>query len=97
MDYSRAIVKIKGTPIPGLTNREFRILEELMNADGKILSRRDLLMKVWGYDKSQTDDISTRTVDVHIVRLRSKIKTALRSKSYTVIATVPLRGYKLNF
>lgn len=96
LDYSRATVKIKGMVIPDLTHREFRILEELLDADGKIMSRADLLEKVWKYDKSLVADLNTRTVDVHIVRLRSKIKKALRSKGYEVISTVPLRGYKLN-
>lgn len=97
LDYSRAVVEVNGKSIPSLTHREFRILEELKSARGRILSRGDLMKSVWGYDADQLRDLKTRTLDVHIVRLRSKIKRALRgSRQIEVIKTVPLRGYKLN-
>lgn len=51
-----------------LTPTEFRLLETLMERRGRVQSRRQLLQSVWGV----TADITTRTVDMHIQRLRTK-------------------------
>ena len=53
-----------------LTRTEFRLLLELAAADGRVLSREDLLEKVWGYDYFGDG----RLVDVHVRRLRTKIE-----------------------
>ncbi|SDN85282.1 two-component system, OmpR family, phosphate regulon response regulator PhoB [Desulfonauticus submarinus] len=69
-----------------LTSTEFKLLTELIVADGKVLSREQLLSRVWGYDFEGY----ARTVDTHIRRLRKKMG------SYAdVIETVRGMGYKL--
>jgi two-component system phosphate regulon response regulator PhoB len=52
----------------GLTPTEFRLLETLMERRGRVQSRRQLLEAAWGV----TASITTRTVDMHVQRLRSK-------------------------
>lgn len=68
-----------------LTNQESALLKSLMDNQGKTVSRQELLQDAWGYKSAGI----TRTVDVHIQRLRKKIGTKF-------IDTVYKGGYKLN-
>lgn len=86
MDISRHEVKVKGKEIE-LTAKEFGLLEELLRNNGRVLTRDTLLNNVWGYDYFG----NTRTVDVHIRRLREKIPLLEKS-----IITVKQLGYKLS-
>ena len=52
-----------------LTRKEFELLALLAANEGEILSREELMMRIWGYSM----EIRTRTLDVHIRRLRAKI------------------------
>jgi len=52
-----------------LTKKEFEILRLLLENQGKVFSREEILMTVWGHDVIVTD----RTVDVNITRLRTKL------------------------
>ena len=54
-----------------LTRKEYELLALLVQNAGDIVSREDLLMRVWGYNSQ----IRTRTLDVHIRRLRKKLGT----------------------
>ena len=72
-----------------LTSTEFRLLIDLASMDGKVLSREDLLERVWGYDYFG----DSRLVDVHIRRLRMKIEPDAGNPTYLV--TVRGAGYKL--
>jgi len=72
-----------------LTSTEFRLLTDLALANGKVLSREDLLERVWGYDYFG----DSRLVDVHIRRLRTKIEPDPANPAYLV--TVRGAGYKL--
>lgn len=54
-----------------ITGKEFELLKILWSARGKVLSREEILERVWGIDKAA--DIDTRTVDQHVARLRSKL------------------------
>ncbi|MEJ2048395.1 MAG: response regulator [Calditrichota bacterium] len=69
-----------------LTPTEYKLLEALINVKGRVLSRDDLLDIVWGMDYYG----ETRTVDVHIKRLRDKL-----GKCAKVIETVKGTGYRL--
>ena len=68
-----------------LTNREFELLEVLINNRNLALSREKLLDLAWGYDYYG----DTRTVDVHITKLRKKLKLE------DTIKTVYKHGYRL--
>jgi DNA-binding response OmpR family regulator len=71
------------------TRTEFRLLCELANNSGKVLSREQLLERVWGYDYFGDG----RLVDVHVRRLRTKIEPDPASPQF--ILTVRGMGYKL--
>ena len=68
---------------------EFKLLEFLMSAPGRVFSREQLLDGVWGHDNY----VDERTVDVHIGRLR---RTICRGKELDPIRTVRGAGYSLN-
>jgi DNA-binding response OmpR family regulator len=72
-----------------LTSTEFKLICDLASADGKVVTREDLLERVWGYDYFG----DTRLVDVHIRRLRTKIEPDPANPTYLV--TVRGTGYKL--
>jgi two-component system phosphate regulon response regulator PhoB len=88
LDRSTLSVKRAGVPV-SLTTTEFRLLEYMMRAPGKVFNRNELLDGVWGQD-SEIDD---RTVDVHIGRLRKALMAASEDDP---IRTVRSNGYSLN-
>jgi two-component system phosphate regulon response regulator PhoB len=81
-DY-RALVD--GKPLV-LTVTEFRLLEDLVRARGRIRTREILLSEVWGYDS----EVLSRTVDTHVRRLRTKLGQAAEW-----LVTVRGVGYKI--
>ncbi|GAA2626389.1 response regulator transcription factor [Dactylosporangium fulvum] len=80
-------VRLHGAPV-ALTRTEFRLLCELAEHPGLVLSRQQLLQRVWEYEIGDE-----RLVDVHVGRLRQKIEADSRSPRYLV--TVRGMGYKL--
>lgn len=72
-----------------LTPKEFDLLRALIEAHGRVLSREFLLDRVWGY--SRASEIESRTVDVHVRRLRVKLGPEGRR-----ILTVKSVGYRLD-
>ena len=73
------------------TRREIEILRYLYQNNTRPVSREELLNKVWGYAKHV--DIETRTVDIHIAKLRRKIESEPSKPRYLV--TVRGAGYRL--
>ena len=73
-----------------LTRREYQLLQSLVNAAGRILSRDALLEQIWGLDSESTD----RTVDTHIKTLRAKLRERLPDQE--LIVTHRGLGYSLN-
>jgi DNA-binding response OmpR family regulator len=67
-DFDAVAVSVDGQPIR-LTRREFELLRFLIENRNRVLSRDRLLERVWGYDHF----IETRSVDVHVGRLRAKL------------------------
>jgi DNA-binding response OmpR family regulator len=70
-DFDAVAVSVDGQPVR-LTRREFELLRFLVENKNRVLSRDRLLERVWGYDRF----IETRSVDVHVGRLRSKLGAA---------------------
>jgi DNA-binding response OmpR family regulator len=70
MDLDRWTVRINRKPVR-LTKKEFLLLQALLEAKGRVLSRATLLARAWPRSSSHGHD--TRTVDVHISRLRRKL------------------------
>ena len=77
--------RIKGRPLD-LTFKEFELLKYLAQHPGRVFSRAQLLQEVWGYDYFG----GTRTVDVHVRRLRAK----LGPEHESMVGTVRNVGYK---
>ena len=87
MDVDRHVVTVNGEPIQ-LPLKEFDLLELLLRNAGRVLTRGQLIDRVWGADYVG----DTKTLDVHIKRLRSKIEPEPSSPRY--IVTVRGLGYK---
>ena len=83
-DFDAVSVTVDGTPLR-LTRREFELLRCLVENRNRVLSRDRLLERVWGYEQF----IETRSVDVHVGRLRSKLGAAGQQ-----IETVVGLGYR---
>ncbi|MCD0487714.1 response regulator transcription factor [Pedobacter sp. MC2016-14] len=73
-----------------LTILENRILLYFLRNPGKVINREDLMMEVWGYNA----DVNTRTLDMHIVRLRKKIES--NPDNPQLLQTVRGIGYRFN-
>ncbi|WP_422742326.1 two-component sensory transduction protein RegX [Mycobacterium sp. WMMD1722] len=88
MDVERHVVSVNGSPIT-LPLKEFDLLEYLMRNSGRVLTRGQLIDRVWGADYVG----DTKTLDVHVKRLRSKIEADPANPVHLV--TVRGLGYKL--
>jgi two-component system phosphate regulon response regulator PhoB len=86
LDPGRHVVAVAGVPVE-LTAKEFGLLEAFLRSAGRVLSREHLLTRIWGYDRA--DEIESRTVDVHIRRLRAKLGAEGRR-----IVTIKGFGYR---
>ena len=87
IDEDTYVVRLRGEQLD-LTYREFELLKYLAANPGRVFTRGQLLQQVWGYDYYG----GTRTVDVHIRRLRAKLGLDYES----LIGTVRGVGYKLD-
>ena len=88
MDIERHVVQINGVQVP-LPLKEFELLEFLMRNAGRVLTRAQLIDRVWGGDYYG----DTKTLDVHIKRLRAKIEDDPANPK--IIHTIRGLGYKL--
>ena len=88
LDIDRHIISVNGSPI-SLPLKEFELLEFLMRNSGRVLTRMQLIDRVWGSDYVG----DTKTLDVHIKRLRAKIETDPANPE--LIQTVRGMGYKM--
>jgi two-component system, OmpR family, response regulator RegX3 len=87
LDPERFEASVRGKPIR-LTLKEFQVLEALMTNSGRVMTREALIEDVWGSDYVG----DTRTLDVHIKRLRAKCEEVPRRPKH--IQTVRGLGYK---
>jgi DNA-binding response OmpR family regulator len=83
-DFDAISIAVDGAPVR-LTRREFELLQFLVENKNRVLSRDRLLERVWGYDRF----VETRSVDVHVGRLRAKLGAAGQQ-----IETVVGLGYR---
>jgi DNA-binding response OmpR family regulator len=81
----------KGGEEIAFTKREIEVLSYLAQNSDRAVSREELLSKVWGYARNL--DIETRTVDIHIAKLRRKIETDNKAPEWLI--TVRGAGYRL--
>jgi len=83
-DFDAVAIAVDGAPVR-LTRREFELLRYLVQNKNRVVSRDRLLERVWGYERL----VETRSVDVHVGRLRGKLGDAGRQ-----IETVVGLGYR---
>ncbi len=88
MDVERHVVTVEGAAV-SLPLKEFELLEMLLRNAGRVLTRGQLIDRVWGADYVG----DTKTLDVHVKRLRAKIESDPATPKYLV--TVRGLGYKL--
>lgn len=84
VDFEKHIIKVSGEDIE-LSYKEYKLLSVLLEAEGKVTARDELLQRVWGEYYGES-----RTLDVHIRKLRVKLKAA-----GVYIKTVKNIGYQL--
>ncbi len=87
VDFNRAEVKKRGAPVE-MTARELKLLQFFIAHRGEVVPRERLLDQVWEYDEVPL----TRTVDMHVAKLRKKIETDPADPKF--IITVHRMGYK---
>jgi len=88
MDVERHVVTVEGQPV-SLPLKEFELLELLLRNAGRVLTRGQLIDRVWGADYVG----DTKTLDVHVKRLRAKVEPDPANPKFLV--TVRGLGYKL--
>ena len=89
MDVERHEVWVGGRPVR-LALKEFELLEMLLRNSGRVMTRGQLIDRIWGADYVG----DTKTLDVHVKRLRSKIEPDPANP--TILVTVRGLGYKFN-
>jgi len=89
VDFVRCSLQRNSSTV-SLSEREVRLLRYFVENRGKTISRSALLQRVWGYRQAPL----TRTVDVHILRLRHKVESNPREPQF--IVTVPGFGYRFD-
>lgn len=87
MDVDRHVVTVAGEPVQ-LPLKEFELLELLLRNAGRVLTRGQLIDRIWGADYVG----DTKTLDVHVKRLRSKVEPSPSTPRH--IVTVRGLGYK---
>ncbi|WP_434995964.1 winged helix-turn-helix domain-containing protein [Arthrobacter sp. Ld5] len=87
MDVERHVVSVDGEPV-ALPLKEFELLEMLLRNSGRVLTRGQLIDRVWGSDYVG----DTKTLDVHVKRLRRKVEPDPANPRYLI--TVRGLGYK---
>jgi len=89
VDFNKAELSKNGTAV-ALSERECRLLQHLIESDGEVVTRDELLQEVWGYSEAPM----TRTVDVHIAWLRQKVEEDPANPRF--IVTVHGQGYRFS-
>lgn len=89
LDTERHTVRVRGDEV-AMPLREFQLLELLMRNSGRVLTRGQLIDLIWGSDYYG----DTKTLDVHVKRIRSRIETDPRSPR--ILSTVRGVGYRFN-
>ena len=88
MDVERHMVSVRGAEVP-MPLKEFDLLELLMRNAGRVLTRGQLIDRVWGSDYFG----DTKTLDVHIKRIRAKVEQV--PSDPTLLVTVRGLGYRI--
>ena len=86
-DFRKSVIEFDDGRREELSEREAQLLRYLIDSYGRLVTRDEILRNLWNLDPSRTD---TRTIDMHIMHLRSK----LGDKDQSVLTTVRGKGYR---
>ncbi len=86
-DFKERVIRFEDGRKEELSEREAELLRYLIDSQGRIVSREEILRHLWGLDPDRTE---TRTIDMHVMHLRTK----LGDKDQRLIATVRGKGYQ---
>jgi len=87
VDFKESVMDFTDGRREELSEREGELLRYLLDSQGRIVSREEILRHLWGLDPDRTE---TRTIDMHIMHLRAK----LGDKDQSLLATVRGKGYR---
>ena len=88
IDFAAATITFANEETESLSERETELLRYLMDGGGRVVSREEILRHVWGLDPERTE---TRTLDMHIMHLRTK----LHDRAQEFLMTVRGKGWKV--
>lgn len=88
VDFRMAEIRFDDGHREALSDKEGQLLRYLIDTCGRLVSREEILRNLWGLDPNHTE---TRTIDMHIMHLRAK----LRDKEQRMLLTVRGKGYQL--
>ena len=89
VDFRERVLDFNDGRREELSEREGDLLRYLLDSQGRIVSREEILRNLWGLDPDRTE---TRTIDMHIMHLRTK----LGDKEQSLLTTVRGKGYRWN-
>jgi DNA-binding response OmpR family regulator len=92
VDFERREITKGGAAPVSLSEREAAVLRYLAESGGRVVSRDELLQRVWGLDPK---GVTTRTVDVHVARIREKLGDD--ADAPRIVVTVRGVGYRLEY
>lgn len=92
IDLERREIRPTDKPVIALSETECQILSHLACNRGRAVARDELLLRIWGLSGK---GIETRTVDMHVARLRGKLSEACGASAADAVATVRGKGYML--
>ena len=87
VDFCESKITYKDGESVKFSDKEVELLQYLFDTQGRIVSREEILRNLWGLDANKTE---TRTIDMHIMHLRAK----LRDKEQSILTTVRGKGYR---
>lgn len=87
VDFHERVIQFTDGRREELSERENDLLRYLLNSNGRIISREEILRNLWGLDPDRTE---TRTIDMHVMHLRTK----LGDKDQSLLATIRGKGYR---
>ena len=88
VDFRESVIRFDDGRSETLSEKENQLLRYLMDAGGRLVTRDEILRQLWQLDPARTD---TRTLDMHVMHLRSK----LGDKDQRFLTTVRGKGYQL--
>jgi DNA-binding response OmpR family regulator len=86
-DFKERVIRFEDGRTEDLSEREADLLRYLIDSQGRIVSREEILRHLWGLDPDRTE---TRTIDMHVMHLRTK----LGDKDQRMVATIRGKGYQ---